>query len=101
MASDPFFGRGGKLLAVNQRDQRLKLEIVTPIGSDERPTAIISLNYHQDHFGAIFGIRTADGEVAHTACVGFGLERIALALYRQHGFDRAAWPPSVREALGL
>ncbi len=61
VASDPFFGRGGKLLAVSQRDQRLKLEIVTPIGSDERPTAIISLNYHQDHFGRHFGIRTADG----------------------------------------
>ena len=64
---------------------------MAPIGSDERPTAIISLNYHQDHFGHLFGIRTADGEVAHTACVGFGLERIALALYRRHGFDRATW----------
>ena len=41
----------------------------------------------------------ADGTIAHTACVGFGLERIALALYHRHGFDRAAWPGSVREAL--
>jgi seryl-tRNA synthetase len=101
VASDPFFGRGGKLLAVSQRDQRLKLEIVTPVGNDDRPTAIISLNYHQDHFGHRFNIRTADGEVAHTACVGFGLERIALALYRQHGFCRTKWGPFVREALGL
>jgi seryl-tRNA synthetase len=101
VASDPFFGRGGKLLAVNQRDLRLKLEIVTPIASDERPTAIISLNCHQDHFGELFGIKTADGAVAHTSCVGFGLERIALALYRQHGFDRAQWPAPVREALRL
>lgn len=101
VASDPFFGRGGKLLAVNQRDQRLKLEIVAPIGSDEQPSAIISLNYHRDHFAHIFGIRTAGGEVAHTACVGFGLERMALALYRRHGFDRAAWSPSVRGTLGL
>ena len=101
MASDQFFGRGGKLLAVSQRDQRLKLEIVTPVGSDERPTAMISLNYHQDHFGHLFHIGTADGEVAHTACVGFGLERIALALYRRHGFTRTAWPLAVRAALGL
>ena len=63
MASDPFFGRGGTLLAESQRDQRLKLEIVAPIASDERPTAIISLNYHQDHFGEIFAIRTADGRL--------------------------------------
>jgi seryl-tRNA synthetase len=101
VAADPFFGRGGKLLAETQRDQRLKLEILTPIASHERPAAIISLNYHQDHFGTLFGIRTADGAVAHTACVGFGLERIALALYWRHGFARARWSASAREALGL
>jgi seryl-tRNA synthetase len=101
VASDPFFGRGGKLLAVSQRDQRLKLEIVAAIASDESPTAIISLNYHQDHFGEAFGIKTADGGVAHTSCVGFGLERIALALYRRHGFDRERWTPAVRKALDL
>jgi seryl-tRNA synthetase len=101
VASDPFFGRGGKLLAGSQRDQRLKLEIVAAVASDESPTAIISLNYHQDHFGDTFGIETADGAVAHTACVGFGLERMALALYRRHGFDRAGWASPVREALGL
>lgn len=101
VATDAFFGRGGKMLAVSQRDQRLKIEIVTAITSEDRPTAIISLNYHQDHFGEIFGIRTCSGAVAHTACVGFGLERIALALYRRHGFDRLAWPPAVRRTLGL
>jgi seryl-tRNA synthetase len=101
VASDPFFGRGGKLLADAQRDQRLKLEIVATIGSDECPTAIISLNSHQDHFGEAFGIKTADGAVAHTACIGFGLERIALALYRRHRVDRGRWPASVREALAL
>ena len=100
-AADPFFGRGGKLLAMSQRDQRLKLEIVAPIACDEIPTAIISLNYHQDHFGQLFGITTADGPPAHTSCVGFGLERIALALYRRHGFARERWAPAVREALGL
>lgn len=100
LASDPFFGRGGKLLSATQRDQRLKLEILTPLAGDE-PTAIISVNYHQDHFGHLFGIRTAGGATAHTACVGFGLERIALALYWRHGFDRARWSTSAREALGL
>jgi seryl-tRNA synthetase len=101
VASDPFFGRAGKLLAESQRDLGLKLEIATPIADDEHPTAIISLNYHQDHFGELFGIRTADGAVAHTSCVGFGLERIGLALYRHHGLDRPQWPAAVREALRL
>jgi seryl-tRNA synthetase len=101
IASDPFFGRGGKLLAVNQRDQRLKLEILAPISNAGQPSAIISLNYHQDHFGDLFGIRTADAAVAHTSCVGFGLERIALALFRRHGFDRSRWPATVGGALRL
>jgi len=101
VASDPFFGRGGKLLAVNQRDQALKMEIVAPIAREDAPTAVASLNYHQDHFGEAFGIRLADGSPAHTACVGFGLERIVLALYRTHGFDRSRWPVSVSGALQL
>lgn len=99
-ANDPFFGRAGKMLAANQREQGLKLERVFPIAG-ERPTAIMSINYHQDHFGLDFGIRTADGEVAHTACFGFGLERITLALFRTHGLDTRVWPTEVRDRLRL
>ena len=99
-ANDPFFGRGGKLLATNQRQQELKYELVLPICSAERPTALMSFNYHQGHFGEVFGIRTAEGDVAHTACVGFGLERIALALFKTHGCVPSAWPAEVRRRLG-
>lgn len=99
LANDPFFGRGGKIMAVSQREQQLKFELLVPIASEVHPTACLSFNYHQDHFGQVFDLRTADGEVAHTACVGFGLERIALALFRHHGLDVAAWPAAVREAL--
>ena len=75
VANDPFFGRLGKMLAANQRDEALKLEFVTPICSTERPTAITSANCHHDHFGLTFGIESADGEVAHSACFGFGVDR--------------------------
>jgi seryl-tRNA synthetase len=101
VANDPFFGRGGKMLAVNQRDQSLKFELVVPICSTETPTAVVSCNYHQDHFGDTFGIQQHDGTVAHTACVGFGLERITLALFKTHGFDLAQWPASVTKTLAL
>jgi seryl-tRNA synthetase len=100
-ASDPFFGRVGGMLAASQREQALKLEIVVPITSEERPTACASSNYHQDHFGRTFGIRLPDGRDAHTACVAFGLERVALALVRVHGARPAAWPGSVRAVLAL
>jgi seryl-tRNA synthetase len=101
IANDPFFGRTGKMLAQNQRDQSLKLEMLIPICSTEKPTACISFNYHQDHFGHLFGIHTADGATAHTACVGFGLERSTLALFKHHGIKIADWPKSVRERLAL
>lgn len=99
IANDPFFGRTGQMLAVNQRDQSLKFELLIPITSTEKPTACLSFNYHQDHFGLLWDIHTADGGVAHTACVGFGMERVTLALFRHHGFDVRAWPSSVRKTL--
>ncbi|MCE1235221.1 MAG: amino acid--[acyl-carrier-protein] ligase [Hyphomicrobiales bacterium] len=99
VANDPFFGRGGKLMARNQRDQQLKFELLIPVNSVENPTACLSFNYHQDHFGTLWGMEREDGEKAHSACVGFGLERIALALFRQHGSDVEAWPKSVRKVL--
>jgi seryl-tRNA synthetase len=98
LASDPFFGRGGKLMANNQRQQGLKFEVLVPIASPE-PTAVASFNFHQDHFGSAFGIRLHDGKVANSACLGFGLERITLALFRAHGIDPCGWPNDVRNHL--
>lgn len=99
VANDPFFGRAGAMLSSSQREQKLKFELLIPITSHEKPTACLSFNYHQDHFGHLWDIHTADGGVAHTACVGFGMERVALALFRHHGFDTAQWPASVRKVL--
>jgi len=99
VANDPFFGRGGKMMAASQRDQRLKFEILVPVISEEKPTAICSFNWHQDHFSSVFGIETSDRQVANTACLGFGLERVTLALLKTHGFDPKQWPQDVRAQL--
>ncbi len=99
VANDPFFGRAGKLLSNNQRDQKLKFELLIPITSEENPTACLSFNYHQDHFGIKWGLCTCADTVAHTACVGFGMERVALALFKHHGLDVTAWPRPVRKLL--
>ena len=100
-ASDPFFGRAGKLMAVNQVEQALKFELLVPVNSEDAPTACMSFNYHQDHFGTTWGLRTDDGAVAHTACAAFGLDRLTIALFATHGLDIDAWPTAVREALSL
>lgn len=101
VANDPFFGRGGRLAKATQREQVLKWELVVPICSEERPTAVSSCNYHLDYFGQTFGIAQEDGRAAHTACVGFGMERITLALFKTHGLSVSAWPAPVRALLEL
>jgi len=101
VASDPFFGRSGRLLARSQKAQELKFEVLVQIAGPE-PTAVASFNYHQDHFSATYGIEMdAEDSTAHTACLGFGLERITLALLRTHGLEPEAWPGEVREVLAI
>jgi seryl-tRNA synthetase len=97
VASDPFFGRAGRMLAASQRQQELKFEILADIAGS--PTAIASFNYHRDHFSAAFEIERAGGGEVHTACLGFGQERIVLALLDRHGLDPATWPAAVRREL--
>jgi len=99
VAADPFFGRGGKILAAGQIEQKLKFEVLIPVISLEHPTACCSFNYHQDKFGSAFDIKLPNGDTAHSACLGFGLERVVMALFKTHGFDLAAWPSGVRKRL--
>lgn len=99
VAADPFFGRGGKMLAAGQIDQKLKFEVLIPVISASEPTACCSFNYHQDKFASAFAIRTADGALAHSACLGFGMERVTMALFQTHGFEPSSWPEAVRARL--
>ncbi len=98
VATDPFFGREGRMMAASQRQQQLKFEVTGQIAGPE-PTALASFNYHQHHFAEAFGLELADGTTAHTSCLGFGLERIALALFRTHGLELSEWPDEVHAGL--
>jgi seryl-tRNA synthetase len=98
VAADPFFGRAGRMMSMSQREQELKFEVVVPIASPA-PTAVASFNYHREHFTQVHHITMEGGAEAHTACLGFGMERCTLALLRKHGLDTARWPQQVREVL--
>jgi seryl-tRNA synthetase len=100
-ASDPFFGRVAKFLADSQVEQELKFELLIPVRSAQHPTACMSFNYHRDHFGTKWGLRTDTGDVAHTACVAFGMDRMALAMFATHGTDLQRWPAQVRDVLSI
>ena len=101
VANDPFFGRVGTMMASQQRADALKFELLVPVRAKDSPTACMSFNYHKEHFGEVWGLHNAAGEVLHTGCVAFGMDRLAVALFVIHGANVAAWPASVRDALKL
>ncbi|MGO9944140.1 MAG: amino acid--[acyl-carrier-protein] ligase [Rhodoblastus sp.] len=100
-ANDPFFGRGGQLMATSQLQQSLKFELLIPIYSASRPTACMSFNCHRDHFGDVWELAMTDSSTAHTACVAFGMDRLAVALFHTHGIELENWPSPVRDTLNL
>lgn len=98
-ANDPFFGRVGALLAKAQLQDALKIEGVTQVYEGAEPTAIMSANYAQDHFGVAFEIETVEGDTAHTSCVAFGIDRIVLSLLNRYGFEIDSWPADTQRRL--
>jgi len=101
IANDPFFGRVGQVMAVSQLQQSLKFELLIPYFTGARPTACMSFNYHREHFGQVWGIKASGEEPVHTGCVAFGMDRLTVALFANHGPNPAKWPDSARRALVL
>jgi hypothetical protein len=98
-ASDPFFATVRGTKALWQRTRGAKYELLVDVGIAAGPVAVGSINMADTLFGHAFGIRAHGGEIASTACVGFGLERLVLALFSQHGFEPRRWPRAMREAV--
>jgi seryl-tRNA synthetase len=101
VASDPFFGRVGQVMAVSQLQQSLKFELLIPYFPGASPTACMSFNYHRDLFGQTWEIKDEEGAAAHTCCVAFGMDRLTVALFCVHGIEPERWPSGVRQALAL
>ncbi|MBS2015715.1 MAG: hypothetical protein JST00_22700 [Deltaproteobacteria bacterium] len=100
-ASDPFFAPDAASKRYFQLVSQTKYELRLSLPYDgERSLAAASFNLHHDFFGRAFAI-ALDGDVAHTACVGFGLERFVWAMFAQLGPDPRAWPTATRAALRL
>ncbi|MGH3368458.1 MAG: hypothetical protein ACRDPR_00490, partial [Nocardioidaceae bacterium] len=112
VAGDPFFVNADTAARVwSQQLLELKYELRLPLDAD-RDVAVCSFNRHDRFFAESFGIGPAAGEAGegsadteeaeaavHTACAGFGLERLAYAFLCRHGPDPARWPAGVRGAV--
>ena len=101
VANDPFFGRVGQVMAVSQRQQALKFELLIPFYPTAAPTACMSFNFHRDHFGQVWGIHDEQGELVHTGCVAFGIDRLVVALFAIHGLDLQKWPARPKAVLAV
>jgi seryl-tRNA synthetase len=100
VASDPFFGSGSRLIRMLQVEQELKIELVAAIAPGQAQS-VASGNYHKDQFGQLFAISDPEGAVAHSACIAFGYERLALALLHLYGENPRRWPKRVKKVLSL
>ena len=100
-ANDPFFANESAMKSVFQNAHRLKYELLAYIPHLDREIATGSINLHTDFFGRAFDIEAADGSVAHSGCIGVGMERMTYALFCQHGADLGDWPQPVLSFLGL
>lgn len=100
-ANDPFFANESAMKSVFQNTHRLKYELLAYIPHLDREIAAGSINLHTDFFGRAFDIEAGDGTVAHSGCIGVGMERMAYALFCQHGPDLKDWPQPVLSFLDL
>ena len=93
-ATDPFYVDGFSAVANYQAAFELKYEIRVPLPyAPGRTMAIGSINRHHDFFGKSLNFKDKNiPGYSHTACVGFGLERVAWAWLCTHGVNPNDWP---------
>jgi len=97
-ATDPFFIEE-YASATFQLAFDLKFEVRANLPYKGKTLAVGSFNFHQDYFGRSLNITNENGEPSSTGCVGFGLERLALAFLAQHGLDQRNWPDAIGKHL--
>lgn len=94
-SNDPFFTADFAAKAGQQIRMAMKFEFGAAIPGRDKRLAVMSSNLHGPTFSKSFKIRRPGGPL-HTGCLGFGLERLALAILAQHG-DRTSWPAKLAE----
>jgi seryl-tRNA synthetase len=102
-ANDPFFAPvyATKTFWQSQGGLKYELRFTVEPGEGGRPRTIScgSANLHEGFFGQTFSLSLTGGEPVFTGCVALGVERLALAVFTQHGFDAARWPAPLRDAV--
>ncbi len=98
LANDPFFLDASRDKAIYQRMGEVKYELLFPLARSGQSLAASSFNLHRDYYTSVYDTRIADGVLAESACMGFGLERWVYGFLIQKGLDPARWPELTRTA---
>ena len=72
LANDPFFLDASRDKTVYQRMGEAKYELLFPMPHRQESLAASSFNLHRDFYTSVYETRRADGELAESACMGFG-----------------------------
>jgi len=99
-ATDAFFAASDVDQAYFQTLLGLKRELSLRMEHSGIWLAVASFNEHRSSLTDPLNI-TRDGKPLKSGCVGWGLERLAYALFAQLGPEMADWPSTVRTDLGL
>lgn len=92
-ANDPFFSSDFANKASHQHRLALKYEYKADL-PPARPISILSSNLHGPTFSKAFSI-SQKGRPINTGCIGFGLERMVLAIFAQYGVMPQSWPDAL------
>jgi len=95
LANDPFFLDASRDKAVYQRMGEVKFELLFPMPNGRESLAASSFNLHRDYYTSVYDTRRPNGELAESACMGFGIDRWLYAFLTQKGMDAAEWPAKV------
>jgi hypothetical protein len=87
VSNDPFFRKEDETKAAFQRKFKLKYELNLKNTDNGHEVAVASFNYHNINFSKAYNISLTDSRLAHTACMAFGLERLAFTYITQVGFE--------------
>ena len=99
LANDPFFLDTSRDKAVHQRLGEVKYELLFQLPHRDEGLAASSFNLHRDFYTSVYDIRRGEGELAESACMGFGLERWLYGFLSQKGLDPRGWPLRVTSRL--
>jgi seryl-tRNA synthetase len=99
LANDPFFLDVSRNKAIYQRMREVKYELLFQLPYRGEALAASSFNLHRDFYTSVYDTRRADGSLAESACMGFGLERWLYGFLSQKGLDPRGWPERVTSRL--